>query len=53
MWWIVGIIAIGIVVGTLTAVWVGRAISHADQKESSAELRRAPTVEEKPNRCRE
>ena len=53
MWWIVGIIAIGIIVGTLTAVWAGRAISHADQRESSAELRCAPTVEEKPNRCRE
>ena len=53
MWWIVGIVAIWIVLGTLAALWIGRAISHTDLEESAAELRRAKNHQEQPNRCRE
>ncbi|WP_185993248.1 hypothetical protein [Rhodococcus sp. KBS0724] len=53
MWWIVGIVAVWIVVGTLAAFWIGRAISHTDLEESAAELRRAEKREKQPNRCRD
>lgn len=41
LWWIVGIVAAWVVICALAAVWIGRAISHADLEEQAAELRRA------------
>ncbi|WP_267951456.1 hypothetical protein [Rhodococcus globerulus] len=35
MRWIVGIVAVWIVLGTLAACWIGRAISHTDLEEFS------------------
>lgn len=40
LWWIVGIVAVWVVLGALAAVWIGRAISHANLEEEAAELRR-------------
>ena len=53
MWWIVGIVAVWIALGTFAGFWIGRAISHADLKESAAELRRADMHEKQPNHCHE
>ncbi|WP_155292879.1 MULTISPECIES: hypothetical protein [Nocardiaceae] len=41
LWWIVGIVAVWIVVGAVAAVWIGRAVSHADAREAAIERRRA------------
>jgi hypothetical protein len=51
MWWIVGIVAVWIVVGALSAVWIGRAISHTDLEKSAAELRRAERREMRHAGC--
>ena len=53
MCWIVGIVAVWIVVGTFAAFWIGRAISHTDLEDSAAELRRVEKNEKQPNRCQE
>jgi hypothetical protein len=48
LWWILGIVAVWIVVGAVAAVWIGRAISHAKLEEAAAELRREEKHETKP-----
>ena len=40
LWWIVGIIAAWVVIGTVVAVWIGQAVSHAELEDAAAELRR-------------
>lgn len=40
LWWIVGIVAVWIVVGAVAATWIGRAVSHADARETAVERRR-------------
>jgi hypothetical protein len=41
LWWIVGIVAVWVVLGAVAGVRIGRAISHAKVEEAAAELRRA------------
>jgi len=45
LWWIVGIVATWVIIGALAAVWIGRAIKHADLEEEAAELRRVEAHE--------
>lgn len=40
VWFVLGGIAVWILVGAGTAVWIGRAISHATLEEGAAELSR-------------
>lgn len=40
LWWIVGIVAAWVVLGTVAAMWIGRVVRHADAQESAAESRR-------------
>lgn len=40
LWWIIGILAVWLLVGGVAAYWLGRSISHTELEESAAELRR-------------
>jgi hypothetical protein len=37
VWWVVGIVAVWLLIGALVAVWVGRGIRRADVEESATE----------------
>nr|WP_179282891.1 hypothetical protein [Rhodococcus sp. 15-1154-1] len=41
LWWIIGIVAVWLLVGGFVTYWLGRSIAHTKLEESAAELRRA------------
>ena len=52
IWWIVGIVAVWLLVGGFIAYWLGRSISHTKLEESAAEMRRADKHEPQPDGTR-
>jgi hypothetical protein len=48
LWWILGIVAVWVIVAAVVVYWIGRTISHTTLEESAAELRRAQKHETKP-----
>ncbi|WP_179274271.1 hypothetical protein [Rhodococcus sp. 06-221-2] len=47
MWWVLGIVAVWLVIGAVVAVWLGRGIRRADIEESATESPRR-TIDEPP-----
>ncbi|MDI9929511.1 hypothetical protein QM588_03755 [Rhodococcus sp. IEGM 1354] len=50
MWWVVGIVAVWLLIGALVAVWIGRGIRRADVEESATESPSRSTHEPPPEK---
>ncbi|MBY4056964.1 hypothetical protein HQO93_04240 [Rhodococcus fascians] len=50
MWWVVGIVAVWLLIGALVAVLIGRGIRRADVEESATESPSRSTHEPPPEK---
>jgi hypothetical protein len=50
VWWVVGIVAVWLLIGALVAVWIGRGIRRADVEESVTESTIRSTYEPPPEK---
>ncbi|WP_156399652.1 hypothetical protein [Rhodococcus sp. Leaf278] len=50
MWWVLGIVAVWLLIGAVAAVWIGRGIRRADAEESATESPRRTTGKPPPEK---
>jgi hypothetical protein len=50
VWWVLGIVAVWLLIGALVAVWIGRGIRRADVEESATESPSRSTQEPPPEK---
>ncbi|WP_161631784.1 hypothetical protein [Rhodococcus sp. JG-3] len=50
MWWVLGFVAVWLLIGALAAVWIGRGIRRADVEESADESPGRTTYEPPPEK---